>query len=173
MNFIPNNELENRAIKLLRASNTMEVPVPVERIALYLSIAVEQVPLGEGVSGVLIVTDGKGRIGVNMEQSLVRQRFTIAHEVGHYVLHRELSDLFIDKEYVAFRNSESAKGAERGEIQANIFAASLLMPKELVVNELSDQLIDIESTDVIAELAHRFGVSERAMTIRLTRLSLL
>jgi len=61
--------------------------------------------------------------------------FTIAHEIGHFILHHGESDLFIDTTYVAFRDSESTKGENRAEIQANQFAAALLMPALFIEQE--------------------------------------
>jgi len=173
MKYVPTEALEQRANDVLTSLNAYDLPVPLEVVAHRLGLVVERVPLGEGISGVLVVSEGRGRIGVNSEQPTVRQRFTIAHEIGHFLLHREDSDLFIDKTYVAFRDSESAKGEERAEIQANQFAAALLMPAQLVQRELSDELVDLAATDTIDQLAARFGVSVQSMAFRLENLGLM
>jgi len=173
MKYIPTELLEQQAFDVLTSLDAYEVPVPLELVAHRLGFAVKKVPLGDEISGVLVVADGKGHIGVNSEQAPVRQRFTIAHEIGHFLLHREDSVLFIDKTYVAFRDSESAKGEDRAEIQANQFAAALLMPGALLQRELNDQLVDLAATDIIDKMAGRFGVSVQSMTFRLDNLGLM
>ena len=66
-------------------------------------------------------------IGVNEDHHSNRQRFSIAHEIAHFVLHH--GDTYIDKGYrVHFRDLESGSGTKREEMEANAFAAALLMP---------------------------------------------
>ena len=166
-------EVERTASELLHALDAYDVPVPLEIVAHRLGLKVQRVPLGESVSGVLVVSEKGGRIGVNSEQPEVRQRFTIAHELGHFVLHRGESELFIDRTFRAFRNQDSATGKDRAEIQANQFAAALLMPEELLKREVGDDMIDLAEADLINTLAERFGVSSQSMTFRLENLKLL
>ena len=173
MKYLQPKALENKAAALLESLDVLEVPVPVELIAHRLGLKVEDVRLGDEISGVLVISEGKGMIGVNSAHPGVRQRFTIAHEIGHFCLHQGESDLFIDKTYLAFRGSKSAEGKHRVEIQANQFAAALLMPAELVKRELGGELIDLAAVDVIEELAERFLVSSQSMTFRLDNLGLL
>ena len=173
MKYIPTEELENSAVDLLNSVDALEVPVPIEMVAHRLGLGVEQASLGDDVSGVLVVVEGKGLIGVNSEHPTVRQRFTVAHEIGHFRLHGDETDLFIDKSYVAFRDSKAGEGKHRLEIQANQFAAALLMPAELIKRELGGEVIDLAAADVIDRLAERFGVSSQSMTFRLEKLNML
>jgi len=173
MKYIPTLELEGQAEQLLASVDALDVPTPLDVVAHRLGLHVEEVPLGEDISGVLVVSGGRGMIGVNLTQPVVRRRFTIAHEIAHFVLHRDESELFIDKTFVAFRDSDSGKGARRAEIQANQFAAALLMPAELIERELGGQVVDLAATDVIEELAERFLVSSQSMTFRLDNLGLI
>ncbi|MGZ0175141.1 MAG: ImmA/IrrE family metallo-endopeptidase, partial [Planctomycetales bacterium] len=82
--------------------------------------------------------------------SPLRDRFTIAHELGHYFLHSDQGEIPI----VAFRN-----GSTRIEWEANWFAASLLMPKAEFRQAASRDLS-------VAALAARFGVSQEAARVR-------
>ncbi|MDZ4257886.1 MAG: ImmA/IrrE family metallo-endopeptidase [Gemmatimonadales bacterium] len=173
MKYISREDIERRAHELLRSHDAYEVPVPLELVAHRLGLKVQRVPLGESISGVLVLSDGGGMIGVNSDQPEVRQRFTIAHELGHFLLHKGKSELFIDRTFVAFRNSSSATGKERVEIQANQFAAALLMPEELLSREAMDMVIDLAEGDLINTLADRFGVSSQSMTFRLENLKML
>jgi Zn-dependent peptidase ImmA (M78 family) len=176
-----NPRIEAQATELLRRTGCMQVPVPVEVVARSIGLEVEPASLGDDVSGVLVLTDGRGTIGYNEAQAPVRQRFSIAHEIGHYILHQDQGQLFIDKNYTVFlRDQRSAIGQDVQEIQANQFAAALLMPAELIRQEIVDigfDLGDDEDDDgdeiTLAKLATKFGVSSQAMSFRLANLNLL
>lgn len=146
-----------------------------ELVALRLGLRVERTELGDGVSGVLVVQDGRGVIGVNESDSPVRQRFTIAHECGHFELHRGQMPVFIDKQFLkpmlaAFRDGKSSSGEDLLERQANAFAATLLMPEHLVLDEVSRLRLDVEDDAAVDELSCRFEVSKQAMSFRLANL---
>lgn len=123
---------------------------------------------------------GAGKIWINPFESEVRQRFTFAHEIGHYVLH-----LFGDgkREFKDDAKTLRRGGAwNRDEYQANNFAAQLLMPKYLLL-EYGAQLIEnhkkenngkaISVTSFVSALANMFNVSQAAMTYRLKNLDLI
>ena len=173
MDFIPTQKLEERARSTLFEADVFRLPVPLELLAHRLGILIQKVLLGDDVSGVLVVSGDHGVIGVNQNQSTVRQRFTVAHEIGHFVLHRDQAELFIDKTYVAFRSSETGFSQDRSEIQANQFAAALLMPEELVQEKLGNKVLDMADAEIIEDLAGEFGVSSQAMTFRLENLGML
>nr|VFK50674.1 MAG: protein of unknown function (DUF955) [Candidatus Kentron sp. TC] len=105
-----------------------------------------------------------------------RERFTIAHEIGHLILHINPTtgkQEFIDTEKT-IRRRDSSWDFE--EYQANNFAAQLLMPADLI-DKYGNIIIynykketgesKIQLTELIKELASRFKVSELAMTYRL------
>ena len=98
-----------------------------------------------------------------------RKRFSIGHEIGHYLLHLEGDGEVIDQVADMFRTVPSEGERERDEwrreVEANQFAAALLMPAELVRAEW-------ERDKSIAGLARRFNVSEEAMGIRIATLGL-
>lgn len=175
-----NDIIEAAAQEVLDLTGIARVPVPVDVVACRLGLTLEATPLGEGVSGVLVVNDDSATIGYNSAQHPVRQRFSIAHELGHYKLHKGETDaprVFITTtRYVAvfLRNEESSRGEKRREIEANRFAAALLMPAPLIRQEVSkphyDNLSDEELCDILAD---RFQVSVQAMSIRLTSLGIL
>ena len=173
MKFISTDELEAQAARLLESLGALEVPVPIDIVAHRLGLIIEEVPLGDAVSGVLVVDGSRGVIGVNSGDAVVRKRFSIAHEIAHFVLHKGESDIFIDKAYVAFRNLDSAAGEKRAEIQANQFAAALLMPKESIRREMGEGVIDLGDEEVLKELAAKFLVSSQAMAYRMSALELL
>lgn len=102
-------------------------------------------------------------IYVNQQESLVRRRFSVAHEIAHYYLgHLNDEDSFD----ICFRDYKSSKGSDFREIDANRFASTLLMPKEIVITLFN---LGLEVDD----MAKRFKVSREAMSYRLKGLKLI
>jgi len=132
-------EIEGRAEKTLREADTYRVPIRVDKVARSLNLTMEAVPLGDRISGLLVVEDDRGAIGYNSAHSRARQRFTISHEIAHFLLHAKKggkAELFIDS-HVRFRPNESVSASsERKEVEANQLGAALLMPKGLVQDRL-------------------------------------
>lgn len=132
--------------------------------------------LNEKISGAIIFDEGAFTILINKTKPQTRQNFTIAHELGHYFLHQEElknehKGILIDEEYsldgttnILLREDQPITRT-RIEIEANNFAASLLMP-EKVVRRVWESIKDIR------ECASIFNVSISAMSIRLERLGL-
>lgn len=113
-------------------------------------------------------------IGVNSKTSPRRQRFTIAHELGHWCMHE--GELIVDRAVmINNRNKVSSQAIDPQEIEANRFAASLLMPRELVLDAASRQYFAgiANRDDFIASLSREFDVSIEAMGYRLINLGVL
>lgn len=163
------NEIERRAEELLSSARVEAPPIPVRDVAEHLGLRVRPSTFGDGVSGLLVLDGGKPTIGYNRLHPRVRQRFTIAHEVSHFVLHRQEAELFIDKNYnsVFYRDDRSSEGKYKRELEANAFAAALLMPIEMLRQEISKRSFDLAEEDSLDELAHFFEVSKQAMAYRL------
>jgi hypothetical protein len=144
------------------AKYQMTAPVDVVSIAEDIGLRVwEMHRLQEGVSGQIWKDPLNGgtngfSIGVKATEPLVRKRFTVAHELAHYILHRNRLDggLFED---VMYRGGLSS----REETQANQMAADILMPFQLI-NKLVDQ-----GENTLERLAGRLQVSRAALKIRL------
>ena len=168
-----NKRIEKLTIGILDDAGIKSLPVPVDEIAKKRGLTIKPYDLGENVSGVLVMDSGKGTIGINPTESKVRQRFTIAHELGHYELHKQDSGLFIDKEFkMLFRDQNSSKGEIRKEQEANAFAAAILMPEKLLIKEIKNQNFDLTDEASMKELAKTFNVSVPAMTFRIANLNL-
>jgi predicted transcriptional regulator len=142
-------------------------PVDVFAIARDLGVEVNRVPLAPNISGLIRRKDHDGfAIDVNNTHSLVRQRFTVAHELGHYIYHRDLlgegvgDTLAYRAEGTALENSRIKQEHER---QANTFAANLLMPKALI------EKLEKQGIRELPDLARALQVSEDALRIRLGR----
>lgn len=139
-------------------------PVRVAGIARALGIEVKAATLKPRISGQIQPSDTSPsgfRIRINRHEPSVRQRFTIAHECAHYLLHRDqIGDGLEDT--ILYRSSLS----DRREAEANRLAADLIMPRDLVTQSLRE-LGGRPTSAVAAELASKFEVSEAAMKIRL------
>lgn len=139
-------------------------PVDPILIAGDLGIDVIETDLPDNVSGALIKDEGKDPVIVlSKTDSKNRQRFTCAHELGHYAYRITSNENHY--EYVDLRSDSSANGTNKEEIFANQFAASLLMPKEAI-----EELVNKKLPDFL--LAQRFGVSDDAVRFRLKNLNL-
>jgi Zn-dependent peptidase ImmA (M78 family) len=145
--------------------------VPIERIAKLEGITVEFAPLNQELSGFAAIREGRPIIGVNALHASNRQRFTLAHELGHIILHRSELERAVHVDRGSLRRDGlAAAGVDRKEIEANAFAAELLMPQAMVTEALAGRALDLEDDDAVAELtklAKRFRVSEAAMRFRL------
>lgn len=170
---------EDRAVALLRKYGIDEPPVPVEDIATGEGALIVRNHF-DGTESGFTLRDGKRIIiGINTRTSRKRQRFSVAHELGHVLLH-PLSQLIVDHAVrIDWRDDVSALGTDAQEIQANAFGAALLMPKDMVI-EAAKRCVarfrDINATpsrdDLISELARDFDVSNDAMGFRLINLGL-
>jgi hypothetical protein len=130
-----------------------------EGIASALGISVDYVPLHENISGYLKSIDNEWTIGVNSSHHPNRQRFTLAHELGHYFLHRDKGDF---QDALLFRQQGQFNADE---VDANNFAAGLLMNEETVRSLRA-------SGASVPELASAFRVSQDAIKYRLKGLGL-
>jgi Zn-dependent peptidase ImmA (M78 family) len=139
--------------------------IDVHKIAESLSIKIVPHQFSDGISGVFYKKGKELFLGVHSEDFPTRQRFTIAHEIGHYTLHAD-DLLHFDKnvEQMFFRTEFLSSIEER---EANIFAAEILMP-ELLVEKCMQRNIDS-----VEEMAEYFKVSTLAMNYRLINLGIL
>lgn len=160
---------------LLTQAGIARPPVNVQAIAEMLNAKVVPAHFGtnpDDISGMLYRDEGQITIGVNSDQHKNRQRFTIAHELGHLKLHNQ-GALYVDKVFpVRMRNRDSSSAVYQDEIEANAFAAELLMPAFMLEEEpeIMDLIFDYESDDIIQRLAKKYQVSPQAMTFRLITL---
>jgi Zn-dependent peptidase ImmA (M78 family) len=162
-----------KAQSIFRQFGAETIPVDVSEIAQKLKISIFFEPLEESVSGMLVIRQDRAAIGVNENHHPHRQRFTIAHELGHFLLHQEAAKVFVDSTLTFYRDERSSEGIYQQEIEANTFAAELLLPEQAIRTAFSQSDIDIFDDVAIARLAARFDVSACALMIRLVRLNLI
>lgn len=172
-------EREARAVLLNAAIK--EIPIELSRVADSLSVNVHYDSLENNVSGVLVVKDQKRHAIINADHHPNRQRFSLAHELGHLILHDAGEDrLFVDTNMRVYQRTGSPSDnayhqpesttTPYEEREANRFASALLMPQDLVQKAAID--MDLSDETDIALLARTFGVSDQAMSIRLQQLGL-
>lgn len=165
-------KIEARAERLLSEHAVLREPVPVEDLARKLGARLSFQPFEREMSGMLYREHGRVVIGVNATHAPTRQRFSIAHEIGHLLLHQG-RPMFIDRDGRLNRRDElSTLGTDREEIEANSFAAALLMPQSLLADATAR--LHRSNRPVSPEiLAAKFAVSVRAMEYRLINLGIL
>jgi Zn-dependent peptidase ImmA (M78 family)/DNA-binding XRE family transcriptional regulator len=154
------------AESLLAAADITTPPIRVEELVADCGIIIQPWNFVDDVDGLMVNIDSGPVIWVNRHQAPTRQRFTLAHELGHKLLRH------FDQFHVEFGGdlSPSATGGHpdydwRAERAANDFAANLLMPA-VMVRDFFPRAGDVR------DLAATFEVSPAAMGYRLTNLGL-
>lgn len=160
------NKIESITWKLLKDNDLRHEPINVNALAKFLDVQVSYERIEDEISAMLLIENKKANIVVNSSHHRNRKRFSLAHELGHFVLHASDKDsLFIDRSF--FRNKISSIGESRQEIEANAFAGALLMPKLLIDKSIPES----ENAEIdTVRLAKMFEVSVDAMAIRLIKL---
>jgi len=156
------------ADRLIERLGISTPPVDVEWVASQLGVGIVYKPLEDTVSGVLVQQGEQASIGVNALHHSNRQRFTVAHEIAHHVLHPNSPTVFVDGLMIHFRDGTVPATPE--EQEANAFAAALLMPARFLRRDLTKRAIDASDETAVRSLAQRYGVSPQALTIRLVEL---
>lgn len=155
------------ARRLLTKFRIVEPPVDVEEIATGLGLKVIKQNFPNDISGVLVRSPHGAAIGINSDHAETRQRFSIAHELGHFTLHPDSVGYYDKSSEISadFRSDQSLYSSGPKEREANQFAAELLMPRRMVIRAMREGGITEAS-----ELARLFNVSEQAMTYRLANI---
>lgn len=134
------------------------IPVDPVQIARDMGVEVFSAELGNDVFGLIYGSPGGAEIFVDRDQPPNRYRFTVAHELGHYVEHSERPQPAAEMDYVD-RRSDVDRGRPE-EVYANQFAGALLMPEQELRAERARGRNDVQ-------LARHFGVSLSALQYRL------
>lgn len=151
-------------------------PIDVEKLAELIGAEIRRGEFDHDLSGFAFQKLGAKYIGVNSKDGEQRQRFTIAHELGHIFLHKH-NPVNYDQGIIMLRDSHSSEGNDRREIEANRFAAELLMPEDLIRQDISklggiELFMDDTENKTTIKLAQKYNVSISAMNFRLTALYL-
>lgn len=162
------DKFEELTSNILINNDMFKIPVDVVKIAKLNSINVYEGNLEKNVSGAIRYNKETENfeILVNKNDTRERKRFTIAHEIGHFFLHKEIlmsDEIHID---IMYRMPNDDEEQKRREKDVDYFAGALLMNKTLLTKMYNEN-------NTITELAEMFDVSISAMTVRLDILGLL
>lgn len=169
-------QIITQANEFCKSNNIDNYPVNIVELCKRYGFKVFEEYLPSEVSGFIVAQQDNFRnygsnkvIVANLADSARRRRFTIAHELAHYMLHKDQSETFY-----AHRDAGQNGGIET---EANIFASSILMPEVLVKQALSEllspenrMLTNNEKVNYISDL---FAVSIPAAKVRLDQLHIL
>ncbi|MFL6844508.1 MAG: ImmA/IrrE family metallo-endopeptidase [Allosphingosinicella sp.] len=158
--FAHSNRIDGNELNLLR-EYTADVPVRVGSLAKALGIDVVLATLPMNISGMIHPRGDGFIIKVNRFEPKERQRFTIAHEIAHFLLHKDRILQGVTDSVLYRSRLSSALEAE-----ANRLAADIIMPREAINRALVQY--DRIDDEIIAELAEKFRVSGAAMQIRVS-----
>ena len=170
MTNIQKPDPQKLARELLIKEGIENAPVPVEKLAKALGAQIRFSPLDDELSGMIFIKDGIPIIGVNSLHHPNRQRFTIAHEIGHLVMHKDhlSNEVHVDKQFrVLMRDGDASNGTNLIEIEANRFAAELLMPEFLLAKLITSNTFDIDDEAPLDSLAKKFRVSKQTLEFRM------
>lgn len=149
-----------------KKQNIETVPLDLTAVCDKIGIQIVYQTLGQldgfDIAGILSSNDNRWSMYINKKYGHTWQRFIIAHELGHYFLHRQDRSIFTDS---VFFRAVYCTEEQKLEWQANEFAASILMPRD-VVARLVDEGSDWQT------LADTFQVSMLVMRYQLERTGL-
>lgn len=172
-----NKRIEQKAATFLEEAGVRLAPVPVDVLARREGAVIRYRMFDGDVSGLLLRTEDEKVIAVHSQDSKVRQRFTIAHELGHLRLHkgnRVIVEHLSRGVRVNWRDGASSGATDWEEIEANQFAAAVLMPQAMIDTDFSKLAKSGMLNDqIIEQLARRYAVSSQAMGFRLRNLALI
>ena len=154
-----------KAKELLGRAGIVCAPVPVESLAVLSGAEVRYEPCTEAVSGMLLRRGKLFTIGINQAYPKEQQRFVIAHEIGHLILHPEEEFHFDDCSSLRIRGLKSSVV----DIEANCFASEVLMPTQLVAKDVIKYTGRSLETAVML-LSRKYGVTRFLMAVRLSSL---
>jgi Zn-dependent peptidase ImmA (M78 family) len=152
--------------KILQTEKTLPIPVPIEELALQLDIEKIAALETEGFEGGLLTDENRasGIILVNEAAQAGRRRFTIGHELGHFLMltHKpvEVGKFLCSREDMRRWSNDQNDRYVRMEVEANQFSAFLLMPPPALRKFIQQK----GSPDLqhVVELARHFDVSKEA-----------
>lgn len=148
-----------------------ELPINPEAVAVQLGAIVVRKPVDTDVTGMVMRRDGQTIIGLNADVPEDRERFTLAHLIGHLHLHKK-RDLLLDVVDRFSRRNLSCLGTDREEAEANRFAQALLAP-EGTVRRMAAEADFRTAGQLVDLLAPRFGLTRTMMSVRLMGLGVI
>ena len=152
------------ALKHLMSPFLAHAPTKLGGIANALNIDVFVGPLSRHISGKITRKDQDFTIKINKYDSPHRKRFTLAHELSHFLLHKDILMQRTELEENALLRSGLPSAVE---YEANRLASDLVMPPNLIALLLGSDQGHLNESD-LEQLAKKLGVSKPALQIRLS-----
>lgn len=170
------SNIQEKVQTVFKETELLSIPVEVVSMANFYGFEVYELEMDDNTSGMIIVSnknienfDTKKVIVINSKHSNSRKRFTIAHELGHYILS--------DKPEECYAHRESKGSYNPDERDVNSFASALLMPKDdlekfckLIENDYSADKVPFV---LISKVSERYNVSKSAAEVRLKKLNII
>lgn len=156
---------ESAANYILTLAGVVKPPVPVYQVAEQLHIPVFEWDFPDEISGAFVYLQETAAIAINQDHPGTRQRFTVGHELGHFVFSAD-QGLFVDLLSREGMPALEESSDPREERNANWFAADLLMPAKWVRRDVREHGVNL------ALLSQQYDVSEQALWFRIQALHL-
>ena len=168
------NEMPEVAQMILDRLGIEEVPIPIVAIMKSLNFQVVAGELKDEISGIIGIDDDLAKnfksskvIAINNKDNVGHQRFTMAHELAHY-----LFDFDVSNQIVYYNTYNTFEDENEEERRANYFAANLLMPEKKFKKEFDTVVIKNNLYVTVEKLSQIFQVSGEAVRRRISELSL-
>ena len=168
------NEMPEGAQMILDRLGIEEVPIPIVAIMKSLNFQVVAGELKDEISGIIGIDDDLAKnfksskvIAINNKDNVGHQRFTMAHELAHY-----LFDFDVSNQIVYYNTYNTFEDENEEERRANYFAANLLMPEKKFKKEFDNVVIKNNLYVTVEKLSQIFQVSGEAVRRRISELSL-
>ena len=168
------NEMPEVAQMILDRLGIEEVPIPIVAIMKSLNFQVVAGELKDEISGIIGIDDDLAKnfksskvIAINNKDNVGHQRFTMAHELAHY-----LFDFVVSNQIVYYNTYNTFEDENEEERRANYFAANLLMPEKKFKKEFDNVVIKNNLYVTVEKLSQIFQVSGEAVRRRISELSL-
>jgi Zn-dependent peptidase ImmA (M78 family) len=160
---VPRIAYVRRVVKqLLRSAKIKTPPVDLRAVTSACGLGYEEVDyFPDDVDALIVSTDDGSVAVVNRRQSIVRRRFSLAHEIGHYVLHRDVAVLEVDVSIDVPPSGEDGGEVSAREREANLFAGDLLVPLDFLKKVFRPGM-------TAADVAQVFEVSESVAAIAMS-----
>ena len=198
--FLTIDEIGHSVESVLNAIEYANGEVDLERICSILSIELvrsgEEIKADDGQIILGVASFDQKSIQINLNGDGARERFTIGHELGHFCLRHDRylrSETLVETDLIAVGDQERSFNFERLEIQANMFASDLLLPRKQFFRKVEEfrSLLDITDRGhgyiyvddqpcnlqdyykLLTFLKMEFGVSKQAIEVKLKRLGML
>lgn len=168
-------EIKDKVDEVFNETRLISTPVEIISMASFYGFSVYELEMDRNTSGMIIVNDGPIKafhtdkiIAVNSAHPSTRKRFTVAHELGHYILQ--------DRPKKCFAHRDSDENYDSQERDADSFASALLMPEDDIqgfVKSYRKSVIDDEASVLISRVAQKYNVSGKAAQVRLKKLGII